>query len=447
MEKKKNIFIISLGCPRNLVDSEVLSGALKKEGYNVIDKIEKGALFGIVNTCGFIKDAKEESIDVILQMADHKKKGKIGKLIVVGCLSQRYSGELMSEIKEIDAIFGTSFFAELPRYLDQIMEGKKVVAVDRKPEFLYHHLLPREIMTPRHTAYLKIQEGCMNFCSYCIIPKIRGPYRSRSVESVMEEASSLIKNGAKEINLVGQDTTLYGIDKYKKKALPELLKKLASRAGGAWIRLLYTHPAHYTDELIDVIRGEGALCKYFDLPAQHINNKILKAMNRKIDRKTMTGLIDKIRKKIPECAIRTSLIVGFPGETEKEFKELTEFVKDYKFEKLGVFLFSPEEGTKAYGLKNAVSEKEKEARFDRLMALQRAVSEDTNERYMNRRLEVLIDEKDKKEKNRYIGRTRYDAPEVDGVVYVRSEKKLKPGDITDVTICGTLEYDLVGEEG
>ncbi|MCQ9206733.1 MAG: 30S ribosomal protein S12 methylthiotransferase RimO [Omnitrophica bacterium] len=440
---KPDIFIISLGCPRNLVDSEVLEGTLKSKGFRVVGGFRKRAI-AIVNTCGFIEDAKQESIDIILELAELKKRGEIPCLIVAGCLPQRYRSNLTAEISEIDAIFGCSTFAKIPAYLESILKGRKVCEVSNKPRFLYDHKTPRSVITPRHSVYVKIQEGCMNFCSYCVIPKIRGPFRSRSTESVLREMSSLKASGAKEISLIGQDTTLYGVDRYKNLKLAHLLKKASRIMKRGWLRLLYTHPAHYTDELIDVVRVEPSVCKYLDLPIQHINDKILKRMNRRVTKKNIISLIAKLRRRIPNLAIRTSMIVGFPGETEKDFRELESFIKEFKFDRLGAFMYSREEGTRAYNFKNQLSREEKSERLKRIMEIQKSVASENNRAYLGKTVRVLIDEKVRLEKGQYVGRTEHDAPEVDGNVYVRSARSLKKGDFVDVKIEDTLEYDLVG---
>ena len=441
----KDVFLVSLGCPRNLVDSEVLVGSLKKKGFKVVYEFKKDAI-AIVNTCGFIESAKQESIDVILELADLKRKGKLKLLVVCGCLSQRYSKSLMKEIEEIDAIFGSSTFSEIPSRIDEILKGEKLVLVDKRPEFLYHDKMPRATLTSKHSIYVKIQEGCMNFCSYCVIPKIRGPFRSREKSSILKEIDSFKKSGSKEINIIGQDTTLYGKDKSKISLLPDLLKEASRIMDKGWVRLLYTHPAHYSQELIDTVKNEASVCKYLDLPIQHINDKMLKKMNRHVSKKEIVSLIEKLRQEIPNLAIRTSIIVGFPGETEKIFKELMDFVKSTKFERLGVFKYSREEETKAYDFPNQVPEKEKDKRFTRLMEAQRSISEEINKNYLGKTLKVLIDERDLSDPDHFIGRSQHDAPEVDGSVYVKSKRRLKTGDFVSVKIDGTLEYDLLGSE-
>jgi len=441
---KPDIFMISLGCPRNLVDSEVLAGRLKKKGFRIIDEAGKNCV-AIVNTCAFVEAAKNESIDIILQLAALKADGNIARLIVTGCLSQRYPRELPLEIKEIDGLFGTGNFLEIPDRIENIINGEKVVRTVKVPRFLYDHTDERLMMTPRHSVYVKIQEGCRNFCSYCVIPELRGPYRSRDEESVLSEIRSFKRRGAKEINIIGQDTTSYGTDRHGSMPLAGLLKKAAQiMKKRGWIRLLYTHPAHYSPELISVVRDEDAVCKYLDLPIQHINSRILKRMNRHVNRKDIVSLIEKVRKAIPGVAIRATVIVGFPGETAKDFAELEKFISEMKFERLGAFTYSREEGSRAFLFPDQLPEKVKEERFARIMKLQNGISEENNRRHMGRRLKVLIDEKDKSRKDQYLARTEFDAPEVDGLVYVRSESPLRAGDFTEVRIEDTLEYDLVG---
>ena len=426
------------------MDSEILAGKLKKKGFRIVYENTPNSV-AIVNTCGFIEDAKTESVDILLELANLKKEAKIARLIVTGCLSQRYSREIMRKIEEIDGIFGTSTFTKIPDYLDRILKGQKINLVDKKTDFLYDHRTPRLLMTPAHTSYIKIQEGCMNMCSYCVIPRIRGRYRSRKMESVLKEAALLKKRGAKEINLIGQDTTSYGMDMYKKPSLADLLRKIAKVMKSGWVRLLYTHPAHYTSELVRVIKDEDAICKYLDLPIQHINDKILKKMNRRVTKKDIVTLINSLRMEIPDVAIRTSIIVGFPGETDKDFAELENFVKEVRFERLGVFIYSREENTPAYGFSGQVPQEEKDARFDRIMEAQKKISFENNKNLIGKTLKVLIDDEDQSQDGQYIGRTQHDAPEVDGTVYVKSAKTLKKGDFVDAVIKDVLEYDLLGE--
>ncbi|MDP3786492.1 MAG: 30S ribosomal protein S12 methylthiotransferase RimO, partial [Candidatus Omnitrophota bacterium] len=379
--------ILSLGCARNLVDSEVMLGILKKSGCDIVD-ITDGADIAIINTCSFIEDAKKESIDIILDVIDLKRENKLKKILIAGCLPQRYGKILKDEFKEIDGFIGADGFRNLPRIISALTKNRRVFNIPPAPKFLYDDRSPRIRLTPKHYAYLKISEGCSHKCSFCVIPCVRGRHRSRKMDSVLREAAALIKSGVKEINLIGQDTTLYGMDLYKRLALAELLKKLARVKGVNWIRLLYTHPAHFTDELIKVIRDETAVCKYIDLPIQHISDKILKKMNRGTTRKSILDLLHKIRKSIPGVVIRTSIIVGFPGETDKEFSELVGFIKKEKFERLGAFTYSREEGTAAYKFADQIPEKEKKARWDEIMRVQQDVSRQNNRKLMGKVLDV-----------------------------------------------------------
>lgn len=442
MEK---IYILSLGCPRNLLDSEVLIGALKKKGFSISED-PRDADVAIVNTCGFVQDAKEESIDAILQLVELKKEGKIKKLIVSGCLPQRYPAELLDEIKEIDGVFGTSDFTLIPDRIERLFTGKRVKEIKEDPDFLYDHMHERELLTSPHYAYVKIQEGCSNRCSYCVIPDLRGPRRSRERDSVLQEIRSMKEiRGVKELILIGQDTTSFGFDRQQEAELPELLGKTSSIMTDGWVRLLYTHPAHFTDELIEVIAGSDNICKYIDLPIQHINNRILKNMNRCVTTKEIISLIDRIRARIPDVTLRTSIIVGFPGETDKEFRELTDFLDETKFERLGAFIYSREEGTPAAGFRDQVPEEVKKERFDEVMLLQQKISSENNQKFFGKELKVLIDETDSVDAEQFVGRSQMDAPEVDGVIYVKGDN-LKPGDFRCVRVTGTMEYDLIGEE-
>lgn len=427
---KEKVGILSLGCPKNLVDSEAILGEFVKKGYRVADEVAKSDI-AIVNTCAFIEDAKTESVDAILDLIQLKKEGRIKKIIVAGCLPQRYGKILRKEFSEVDAFLGVRDFSR------------------NEPEI-------RSLITPPHYAYVKISDGCDNKCKYCIISKIRGPYRSRVIDSVLGEIKALYDNSGgrlKEINLISQDLTYYGKDLYGRISLTGLLRRfqtdefIKSTKNLKWIRLLYAHPRHFTDELIGIIKDSCRICKYVDLPVQHINDKILKAMGRKVTKRRILELIFKLRKEIPGIAIRTSLIVGLPGEGEKEFWELLKFMKEMKFERLGIFTYSREEGTPAYNFNGQVSEKEKKLRFDEAMKLQQEIAGEVNAKFLGKTLAVLIDEAQtpRRPDAQYISRTYADAPEVDGQVFVRSKKILKPGDFADVKITDTLEYDLVGE--
>ena len=414
---RKTFSIISLGCPRNLVDSESIMSEFKKRGYAFKDSA-LGVDTVIINTCAFIEDAKKESIDTILKVIDAKKEGSVRKIIVAGCLPERYEKELRKELREVD-------------------EFRKVLSFGDKK--FQRDLVSR--LTPRHYAYIKISEGCANRCTYCIIPFLKGPYRSKAVELIIGEAKGLMQKGAKELVLVGQDVSLYGVDLYGKKRLAGLLQKLSRVAGKNWIRLLYCHPSNLGKDVIKIIRDNKNICKYIDLPIEHISDSILKRMGRKIKKKDIVSLIAYIRKILPGVALRTSIIVGFPGETKKDFEELLSFIKEIRFERLGLFRYSREEGTPAYRFKGHIVESEKEARFDEIMSLQQNISNGINKGFKGRTLRVLIDER---KEDYYIGRTEYDAPEVDGAVYVRGED-VKVGDFCDVRITDSYEYDLVGQ--
>jgi len=412
----KTVSIISLGCPRNLVDSEKLVDEFTKKGYSFREDALRADTV-IVNTCAFIEDAKKESIDNILRVIDAKKEGRVRKIIVAGCLSERYGNELADDLKEVDEFRGVLNFSR-----------------NKTPD-------PILKMTPRHYAYVKISEGCAHRCAYCVIPYLKGNYKSRAFGPIIKEAAQLVDKGVKELILIGQDTSLYGIDLYGKKRLGSLLKELAKISKDIWIRLLYMHPANLDEEVIGIIRDNKNICRYIDLPLEHISDRILTQMRRRISKRKSISLVEHIRKEIPLVGIRTSLIVGFPGETEKEFEELISFIKEMKFERLGVFKYSREEGTPAYSYKKQISEKEKQRRFDHIMSAQQDVSRKINEKFKGEVLEVLIEEKIEES---YLGRTEYDAPEIDGQVYVKG-KKLKMGSFYNIRITDAYEYDLTGK--
>ncbi|MDD5495744.1 MAG: 30S ribosomal protein S12 methylthiotransferase RimO [Candidatus Omnitrophica bacterium] len=439
------ISMTSLGCPRNLVDSEVILGSLKKEGLKIVD-IEDGADIAIINTCSFIQSAREESIDTILQASQLKKEGRIKYLVICGCLPQLYKKDILKEIPEADLVLGTSSFVRISEFIKDLRRGRRISRVSARVDYLYDEKSPRVSLTPAHYAYVKISEGCDNSCSYCIISRLRGHARSRSIESVLSEIKTLSSRGRlREINLIGQDTTYFGVDTRDKPQLPELLRKISRLKNSVrWVRLLYTHPAHYTDEIIKVVAEEDSICKYLDLPIQHINDRILKAMNRHTTKKKVMSLIEKLRKNISGLTLRSSVIVGFPGETEKEFKELLGFLRQVKFERLGAFVYSKEDGTAAARMPGQVPEKAKADRLDEVMKLQRGISSETNKKFLGKTLDVLIDERVEGEKGKFLGRTEGDAPEVDGLVYVTGDK-VRIGRFSKVKITDTLEYDLIGE--
>jgi ribosomal protein S12 methylthiotransferase len=441
----KRVGLVSLGCARNLVDSEAILGSLKKEGFKVSTGIESVDIC-IINTCAFIAPAREESVETVLEAARLKKEGRIKKIVVCGCLPQAYKSDLAKELPEVDIFVGTGDFPKIGSLLKKIAGENRGYAVSDSPDYLYDENSPRFGLVPEHFRYVKISEGCSNFCSYCIISRLRGSFRSRTIASVAEEVKLASRSRKlKEVNLVGQDTTIFGLDIYGKVVFPELLRKLCAIDGGPeWIRILYTHPAHYSDELIEVIREEDRICKYLDLPIQHISDRILKRMNRRTARSDIEGLIGKLKERVPGIALRTSIIVGFPGETEKDFKELLVFVKDTEFDRLGAFVYSQEEHTAASRMKGRVPEDVARGRFDELMKLQQKISKRRNERFLGKRIRVLIDEEPEDAHGKFYGRTEADAPETDGGVYV-SGKNIEVGQFIDVDICDTLEYDLVGK--
>ena len=424
-----------------MVDSEVMLGALKREGYAIKEQIA-GCDVALINTCAFIEEAKQEAIDVVLQAAELKREGKIKSIIVAGCLPQRYQKVLEKQIPEIDAFLGTSDFDKITNTVKAAQQQKRSTEVG-PPTKIYSHNSPRLLLTPNYYTYIKIAEGCNNRCSYCAIYKIRGRYRSRPIGSILKEVGNLTtRKRISELNIIAQDTTSYGIDIYRKYKLAQLLKQIATLNRTHWIRLLYTHPRHFTDGLINVINENRSICKYIDLPIQHVSDRILKRMNRRINKNRIQKLIDKIRKGIPDVALRTSVIVGFPGETDKEFKQLLEFIKETRFERLGAFIYSKEENTPAHRYKNQIPDKIKRQRLDELMKLQQEISGQVNRRWLNKTLEVLIEQKCRD--GFYTGRSQYDAPEVDGIVYVKA-KTAKVGSFLKVKINDTLEYDLAGE--
>ena len=431
----------SLGCSKNLVDSEIMLGILKNKGYRLTGDFSKADII-IVNTCGFIESAKQESIDTILDLAQYKNSGELKLLIMSGCLAQRYSEELKAELPEVDAIVGTASYVKIDEIIKTLFEEKNIVVLDDL-NFAYDEALPRYISTPSYMAYLKIAEGCDNACTYCIIPKLRGNYRSRKLEDLMKEAKELVKNGVKELVIIAQDTTKYGIDLYNKKNLSELLSQLDEIEDLKWVRVMYSYPEDIDEELVNVIKSHAKVCAYFDMPIQHCNNRILKLMNRKTTKEDIKAKIDLIRKNIKDAVIRTSLIVGFPSETDEEFEELKEFVKEIKFDRLGVFAYSKEEGTAAANIKNQIDDEIKEARKEELMCIQQNISLNNNKSKIGKTYEVLIEEKI--DKQTYVGRSYADAYEIDGLIYVNSKDDIFVGDFVKVIINDALEYDLMGE--
>lgn len=437
-----NILFVSLGCDKNLVDSEVMLGLLTKHGHQIIDD-ETMADVIVVNTCCFIHDAKEESIQTILEMAEYKKEGNLKALIVTGCLAQRYKQEILDEIEEVDAVLGTNSYDKIVEAIGEALKGHTTLEMNRL-EGLPVVDSKRVVTTGGHYAYLKIAEGCDKHCTYCIIPKIRGDFRSVPMEQLLEEAKSLAEQGVKELILVAQETTLYGKDLYGEKCLPKLLRELCKISGICWIRILYCYPEEITDELIEVMKEEKKICHYLDLPIQHASDAILKRMGRRTSKAQLVEIIGKLRKEIPDIALRTTLITGFPGETEEQHEELMEFVDEMEFERLGVFTYSPEEDTPAATFADQIEEEVKEERQADLMELQQEIAFDFAEDMIGREVLVMIEGKVADE-NAYVGRTYMDAPNVDGLIFVESEEELVSGDMAKVRITGALEYDLIGE--
>jgi ribosomal protein S12 methylthiotransferase len=427
--QKDKVNIITLGCSKNLVDSEVLSGQLMANDIAVVHENKKlDHNIVVVNTCGFIDKAKEESVNTILDQLELKRRGKLDKVYVTGCLSERYRADLETEMPEVDAWFGT---LELPQMLKQF-------DVDYKAELLGERLLS----TPKHYAYLKISEGCNRTCSFCAIPLMRGKHVSRTIEDLVAEAESLVKKGVKEIMLIAQELTYYGLDIYKQRELPKLLHALADIKGLEWIRLHYAYPSKFPLEILDVMAQRDNICKYLDMPLQHASNNMLKAMKRNITREEMTDLIRTIREKVPGICLRTTLIAGFPGETEEDIEELKEFLQEHRFDRVGIFNYSHEENTSAYDLVDDVSDETKQLRAQEVMEVQQEISYEKNQEKIGQVFKVLID---KKEAGRYLGRTEFDSVEVDNEVVVHSAKKLAIGEFVQVRITKAYDYDLEGE--
>lgn len=444
-----NILFISLGCDKNLVDSEVMLGILAKDGHQMVDD-ETMADVIIINTCCFIHDAKEESIQNILEMAELKKTGRLKALIVTGCLAQRYKEEIIQEIPEVDAVLGTTSYEEIAHVIDGVLSDSPMERGDVRLTMKDVDYLPvtdthRMVTTGGHFAYLKIAEGCDKHCTYCIIPKLRGSYRSHSMDYLIKQAESLAAQGVKELNIVAQETTVYGTDLYNgQKMLPELLKRLCRIEGLSWIRVLYCYPEEINEELIQVIKEEPKICHYLDLPIQHGSDAVLKRMGRRTTQAELRSIIGRLREEIPDIALRTTLIAGFPGETEADHQEVLQFVKDMRFDRLGVFTYSEEEGTPAAQMPDQIDEAVKETRRDALMMAQQAIAFDKSEEMVGKTVDVLIEGR-LPEEDVYIGRTYRDAPDVDGYVFVHAEEDMISGDIVKVKITDAQDYDLVGD--
>lgn len=437
-----NLLFISLGCDKNLVDSEVMLGIVEKNGYRIVDSEEDADII-VINTCCFIHDAKEESIQTILEMAEYKKTGRLKALIVTGCLAQRYKEEILSEIPEVDAVLGTASYDKIAETIRRALERGGFV------ELSDINALPlvdtkRLVTTGGHFAYLKIAEGCDKHCTYCIIPKLRGNYRSVPMERLLKEAQELAEQGVKELILVAQETTVYGKDIYGEKSLHLLLRKLCEIRGLRWIRVLYCYPEEIYDELIEVMKEEKKICRYLDLPIQHSEDEILRRMGRRTTRQQLISTVEKLRREIPDIVLRTTLITGFPGETKEQHEALMDFVDEMEFERLGVFTYSPEEDTPAADFPGQIPEEVKEERRAELMELQQEIVFDRAEEMAGKELLVMIEGKVADE-DAYVGRTYMDAPNVDGLIFVNTDRELVSGDFAKVTVTGAVEYDLIGE--
>ena len=438
------ILFVSLGCDKNLVDTEKMLGILGGDGFQFTDSEEEADVI-IINTCCFIGDAKEESVNTILEMARCKEEGRCKALLVTGCLAQRYKDEILTEIPEVDGILGTSSYDQIGAMVKQILEEKKEhVSCFRDINALPRTDGGRMVTTGGHYAFLKIAEGCDKHCTYCIIPSLRGSYRSVPMEDLLQEARGLAAQGVKELILVAQETTLYGVDLYGEKSLPRLLRELAKIPGIQWIRIQYCYPEEITDELIQVIREEEKVCHYLDLPIQHASDPVLKRMGRRTNQEELRRIIGKLRKEIPDIAIRTTLISGFPGETEEDHEELMAFVDEMEFERLGVFAYSLEEDTPAAQMSDQVPQELKEERRDEIMELQQEIAFEKAESLVGRVLDVMIEGKVADEPA-YVGRTYMDSPNVDGLIFVNADLQLMSGDFVRVKVTGAAEYDLIGE--
>lgn len=437
------IGMVSLGCPKNLVDSEVMLGIIRDKELEVTNDPAEADLI-IVNTCGFIESAKEESINTVLQMGEYKTQGSCKYLIMTGCLGQRYADELFESLPEVDAIVGTDSFTDIGWVIDQVMAGKRLKHLE-KLESKNVKALPRMLTTPSYMAYLKIAEGCDNCCSYCIIPQLRGPYTSRPYDEVMAEAKALAEHGTKELIVVAQDTTRYGEDLYGKLMLPQLLRDLNKLEGIQWIRVMYLYPNNFTDELIAAFAECDKVCKYIDIPLQHASDRLLDSMNRYDTRAQVEALLDKLRSRIPGITIRTTFIVGFPGETEEDFAELMDFVEKQRFENAGVFQYSQEEGTVAGAMDNQIAPEIKENRYHELMALQAGISEELHQEREDAELDVIVEGFDEENPQLAVGRSCHEAPDIDGSIFIENAGDVQVGDMVRVRILQSFTYEMVAE--
>lgn len=436
-----NVGFISLGCPKNQVDAELMLSKIEKAGFNIVDVAYEADVV-VVNTCGFIEDAKKEAIDNILEMAELKKEGSISKILVTGCLAERYKDEIFKEFPEVDGVLGLGANGDIVSAVNAVMNGEKVGEYPDNEEMPMNG--ERLLTTPQHWAYLKIADGCSNCCTYCAIPSIRGKFRSRPMEEIVDEAIKLASDGTKEIIIVAQDTTRYGLDLYGELKLPELLRQLNAVEGLEWIRMLYCYPDRITDELLDTIAECNKVLHYLDIPLQHADGRILKKMNRTGDRESLTELIDKIREKLPDVVLRTTFITGFPGEDEEAFNTLSEFIDDNMFDRLGCFVYSPEEGTPAAEFDEHIDDEIKKHRADVIMEQQYDIFEFKQRKLIGRTVKCIVEGYDGYTDS-YFGRTWMDAPEIDSVVYFTGKGDYDDGDIVDVEIFDINEYDLMGE--
>lgn len=434
--------LISLGCAKNLVDSEIMLGLIEREKYLVVEDLSIADII-IVNTCGFIDKAKDESIDTILELAEYKTNGNLKVLIATGCLSERYREDLLKSLPELDAVVGTGDYSNIVKVIEDTLKGNKI-CIYGHIDYIFDESLPRKVSTPKYSAYVKIGDGCNNHCTYCIIPSLRGEFRSRKLEEIKKEIVNLVAKGAKEIMLIAQDITQYGIDLYGKHSLSMLLKELEEIEDLKWIRLLYAYPENIDDELIQTIKSSSKVIHYIDIPFQHTEDRVLKRMARKTSKEKIVTLVEKLRHEIPDIIIRSSFITGFPGESEEDFTNMLDTLKKLKLDRLGAFTYSMEEDTKAALFDDQIDQKTKELRRDKILEMQQNISLDNNKSKLSRLMEVLI-EGETEDDGIYIGRTYMDMPEIDGLVYVHSKVKLKEGDFCNVKITDALEYDLIGE--
>lgn len=440
----RKVGIISLGCVKNLVDAELMLGDLASHQLTITPNPDEADII-IVNTCGFIESAQQESVDTILQMAEYKKQS-CQMLIVSGCLAQRFSDELLAEIPEIDAMIGTGSWQKIREAIERVDQGEKPVVLIDELTNLYDEEMPRILTTPSYSAYIKVAEGCSNRCAYCVIPSVRGDFRSRSMESIIAEANNLAEQGVRELNLIAQDTTNYGTDRYGERKLPALLRELVKIEKIKWIRILYCYPQNFTDELIELMATEDKICSYVDLPLQHISDNVLRRMNRRDTKADILALLKKIRSRIEGVVVRSSFIVGFPGETEADFAELKEFIEQQKFERVGIFTYSREAGTPAYDMDDQIPEEVKEDRYHTLMATQCVISEEINQSYEGQHLTVLVEGKDSEQEGLSYGRSYREAPDIDGKIFIENEPNPTVGEFIETEVIQGFTYDLVVEK-